>query len=150
MKRVEGKYSTAKIFTDNVDDASIAQVKTLCDMPYAKNSHIRMMPDIHAGKGCTIGTTMHIRNKICPSLVGVDVGCGMLVVELEEKRIDLPKLDSIIKEYIPSGFSIRNKTHRFARDSRVNELHFYFDFMNTQRALGSIGGGNLNYYRQDN
>lgn len=70
MKRVEGKYSTAKIFTDNVDDASIAQVKTLCDMPYAKDSHIRMMPDIHAGAGCTIGTTMHIQDKICPNLVG--------------------------------------------------------------------------------
>lgn len=142
MKRVEGKYSTAKIFTDNVDDASIAQVKTLCDMPYAKDSHIRMMPDIHAGKGCTIGTTMHIQDKICPNLVGVDIGCGMLVIELEETRIDLPKLDSVIKQYVPSGFSIRDKTHKFARDSRVDELHFYFDFMKTQRAICSLGGGN--------
>ena len=98
MKIVEGKYETAIVYTDNVDDASLAQVETLCDMPYAKDSHIRMMPDIHAGKGCTIGTTMHIQDKICPFLVGVDVGCDMLVVELEEKRIDLPKLDSVIKD----------------------------------------------------
>ena len=142
MKRVEGKYSTAKIFTDNVDDASIAQVKTLCDMPYAKDSHIRMMPDIHAGAGCTIGTTMQVKDKICPNLVGVDVACRMLVVQLEDKRIDLPKLDSMIKNNIPSGFSIREKTHKFARDSRIDELKFPFEYVKAQRAIGSLGGGN--------
>lgn len=142
MRKVDGKYSTAKIFTDNVDDASIAQVKTLCDMPYAEYSHIRMMPDIHAGKGCTIGTTMKVRDRICPNLVGVDVACGMLVVQLEEKRIDLPKLDSIIRNNIPSGFSIRDKTHKFARDSRIDELKFPFEYVKAQRAIGSLGGGN--------
>lgn len=152
MKIVEGKYETAIVYTDNVDDASLAQVKTLCDMPYAKDSHIRMMPDIHAGKGCTIGTTMRINDKICPNIVGVDIGCGLLVVELEEKRIDLPKLDSMIKQYIPSGFSNRDNTHRFARDSRVDELHFPFKFLDVQRALGSLGGGNhfISVERSDN
>ena len=143
MKIVEGKYETAIVYTDNVDDASLAQVKTLCDMPYAKDSHIRMMPDIHAGAGCTIGTTMQVKDKICPNLVGVDVACGMLVVQIEDKRIDLPKLDSIIKNNIPSGFSIREKTHKFARDSRIDELKFPFEYVNAQRAIGSLGGATI-------
>ena len=77
MREVAGEYNTAKIFTDVVDDASIAQVKELCDQEFCTGSRIRLMPDIHAGAGCTVGTTMTIKDKVVPNLVGVDIGCGM-------------------------------------------------------------------------
>ena len=77
MIEVSGKYNSAKIFTDVVDQASIAQVILLCSQEFAQGSRIRMMPDIHAGAGCTVGTTMTIRDKVVPNLVGVDIGCGM-------------------------------------------------------------------------
>ena len=82
MKEVQGKYNKACIFTDVVDDKSIEQVKLLCDQSFTEGSRIRMMPDIHAGAGCTIGTTMTIKDKIVPNLVGVDIGCGMLAVQV--------------------------------------------------------------------
>ena len=101
MKEVIGKYNTAKIFTDVVDDKSIEQVKLLCDQEFVEGSKIRMMPDIHAGAGCTIGTTMTITDKVCPNLVGVDIGCGMHVTKLDVKEIDYEKLDKVreIQEY---------------------------------------------------
>ena len=77
MVEVKGKYNTAKVFTDNLEESGREQIERLCDQPYAADSKIRMMPDVHAGAGCTIGTTMTIADKICPNLVGVDIGCGM-------------------------------------------------------------------------
>ena len=89
MLELRGKYAEAKVFTDVVDNQSISQVIELLNQPYAENAHVRMMPDIHAGAGCTIGTTMHISDKVCPNLVGVDIGCGMEVVQIAEKDLDL-------------------------------------------------------------
>lgn len=80
--------------------------QTLCDMPYTAGLKIRIMPDVHAGAGCTIGTTMEIKDKVVPNLVGVDIGCGMEVVRLAETELDLEKLDQIIHTHIPSGFHI--------------------------------------------
>lgn len=77
MKEVSGKYNTAKVFTDVIDEKSLQQVKVLCDQEFTAGSKIRLMPDVHAGAGCTIGTTMTIKDKIVPNLVGVDIGCGM-------------------------------------------------------------------------
>lgn len=77
MIELQGKFAAAKVFTDVVDNESISQVINLLNQPYVSESKVRMMPDIHAGAGCTIGTTMTIRDKICPNLVGVDIGCGM-------------------------------------------------------------------------
>ena len=112
MLELQGKYNTAKIFTDIVDEASISQVLLLLNQEFTSDSKIRLMPDIHAGSGCTIGTTMTITDKIVPNLVGVDIGCGMETVKIKEKHIELQKLDKLIYEKIPSGFNIREKAHR--------------------------------------
>ena len=114
MLELQGKFATAKVFTDVVDNESISQVINLLNQPYAEGAHVRMMPDIHAGAGCTIGTTMTIKDKICPNLVGVDIGCGMETIKIKEDHIEPQKLDTVIRDGIPSGFSIRDKAHRFS------------------------------------
>lgn len=93
MKIIKGKYNEAKIYTDVVDDGAIAQIQAMCDAPVFEQSKIRVMPDVHAGAGCTIGTTMTITDKIVPNMVGVDIGCGMELVQIKEKDIDLAALD---------------------------------------------------------
>jgi len=141
---VSGKFNTAKIFTDIVDNASISQVITLLNQPYVKDSKIRMMPDIHAGAGCTIGTTMTFTDKICPNLVGVDIGCGMEVVKLREKHIELQRLDKVIKEYVPAGFNIRSEPYKFSSEIDLNNLKCG-KAINHDRAInsiGTLGGGN--------
>ena len=89
MFEVQGKYNTAKIFTDVVDQSAISQVIDLCNQKFCKGSKIRLMPDIHAGSGCTIGTTMTITDKIVPNLVGVDIGCGMEVIKIKERNMEV-------------------------------------------------------------
>ncbi len=116
MLELKGKYNEAKIFTDIVDEASISQVLLLLNQEFVSDSKIRLMPDIHAGAGCTIGTTMTITDKIVPNLVGVDIGCGMEVIEVKEKHIELGKLDKLIYEKIPSGFNLREKSHRYFKN----------------------------------
>ena len=122
MIEMKGKYNEAKIFTDVVDSASIAQVQELCNQEFTAGSRIRLMPDIHAGAGCTIGTTMTITDKVVPNLVGVDIGCGMETTRIREGRLELQKLDKLIYEKIPSGFSIRDKAHRYLNEIDLSEL----------------------------
>lgn len=144
MLELQGKYNTAKVFTDVVDETSIAQVIELCNQGFVSGSKIRMMPDIHAGAGCTIGTTMTIKDKVCPNLVGVDIGCGMYTLQLKEKHIEFGKLDEIIRQYIPSGFNVRVIAHRLAEQTRLSELRC-LKHINRDRAemsIGTLGGGN--------
>lgn len=144
MIELKGKYNTAKVFTDIVDDASISQVILLLNQEFVSGSQIRLMPDIHAGAGCTIGTTMTISDKVVPNLVGVDIGCGMEVVRLEETHLELQKLDKLIYDKIPSGFSVRSNTHRYYENCSLEELYCK-DKVNLNRAeksLGTLGGGN--------
>lgn len=144
MIELKGKYGEAKVFTDVVDQDSIAQVISLLNQPYAQGSRIRLMPDIHAGAGCTIGTTMTIRDKICPNLVGVDIGCGMETIRIKEKHIELQKLDKLIRQEIPSGFAIRTKPHRYSNQVDPEALHCakYVDLNRAYRSIGTLGGGN--------
>ena len=145
MKELKGKYASAKIFTDLVDEKSIEQVKTLLDQEFVTGSKIRMMPDIHAGAGCTIGTTMTIGDKVCPNLVGVDIGCGMLTVRLSASyNMDLEKLDRVIHTYIPAGFNIRGKEHSYISHTHLGELDCYdvVDINRAKLSLGTLGGGN--------
>ncbi len=144
MKEVTGKYNTAKVFTDVIDEASIAQVLTLCNQEFVAGSKIRLMPDVHAGAGCTIGTTMTITDKIVPNLVGVDIGCGMEVVKVKEKHLELQKLDKLIYEKIPSGFSVREKAHRYTEHLALDDLCCYskIDVRKAEVSLGTLGGGN--------
>ena len=144
MLELQGKYATAKVFTDVVDEASISQVISLLNQPYVDGSRVRMMPDIHAGAGCTIGTTMTISDKICPNLVGVDIGCGMETIRIKESHIEPQKLDKVIRAGIPSGFNIRSKAHRFAKNIDLSELCCAkkMDINRAYNSIGTLGGGN--------
>ena len=144
MIEIKGKYNEAKIFTDAVDSASIAQVMELCNQEFAADSRIRLMPDVHAGKGCTIGTTMTITDKAVPNLVGVDIGCGMETVRIRETHLELQKLDKLIYEKIPSGFSIRNKPHKYLSQIDLSELYCarHVDLSRAEKSIGTLGGGN--------
>ena len=122
MLELQGKYNQAKIFTDVVDQSSIAQIIELCNQEFVSGSRIRLMPDVHAGAGCTIGTTMTITDKIVPNLVGVDIGCGMETVRVREDHMELQKLDKLIYQRIPSGFGIRDKAHRYLDRVDLSEL----------------------------
>ena len=110
MITVKGTYNEAKVFTGTLEESSREQIERLCSQPYAQGAKIRMMPDVHAGAGCTIGTTMTITDKVCPNLVGVDIGCGMetLVVKADSavsEQFDPERLDKCIRRNIPSrGF----------------------------------------------
>lgn len=144
MFKLQGKYAEAVVYADIVDNASISQVMELCNQEFAQGQKIRIMPDVHAGAGCTIGTTMTIGNKVVANLVGVDIGCGMTVAVLKEKSINSQKLDDIIREYVPVGFSVRNVAHPLASQSKVDNLRC-IQHINTDRAyksIGTLGGGN--------
>lgn len=149
MFELNGKYGTAKIFTDNTDDETISQLINLLNQEFTQDLKIRIMPDTHAGKGCVIGTTMTINDKIVPNLVGVDIGCGMKVVKLagiKKEKLDLNKLDEVIRSHVPSGFDIREKKHRFFEKVKISSLHCADDgdinFERAEKSLGSLGGGN--------
>ena len=100
------------VFAETFEQEAYDQVKRLCNHDAYAREKIRVMPDVHAGKGCTIGTTMTISDKVTPNLVGVDIGCGMLTIRLEDKEIDFPELDAVIKAGIPSGFDIHRQQQR--------------------------------------
>lgn len=144
MILIEGKENQAKIFTKTLEKSSEGQIKALCDQAFTKGSKIRIMPDVHAGKGCTIGTTMTIEDYVVPNLVGVDIGCGMLTVRLKEKRINLPELDSFIRKNIPYGRDLRDRTHRSHGRLSLEELRCYkkVETRHAKESLGTLGGGN--------
>ncbi len=144
MIELNGKYNSAKVFTDIIDQGAVSQIIELCSQPMSASSQIRIMPDVHAGAGCTIGTTMTIKDKVVPNLVGVDIGCGMETVKLKEKHIELQKLDKLIYEKIPSGFAIREKAHRYNEKIDLTELYCYDEInpVRAERSIGTLGGGN--------
>ncbi len=144
MFEVKGRFNTAKIFTDVVDDVSVGQVIELCNQEFCRDSQIRLMPDIHAGAGCTVGTTMTIKDKVVPNLVGVDIGCGMETVQLQEKDLDLTRLDKLIYAKIPSGFAIRQRAHKYNKLIDLSKLKCaaHTDLNRAQLSLGTLGGGN--------
>ena len=154
MIDLKGKYNVAKVFTDNIENTAISQIIELCNQEFSKDSKIRIMPDVHAGAGCTIGTTMTIKDKIVPNLVGVDIGCGMMVVKLNVKELDFNKLDNIIRNYIPYGQNVHDTQQDLKLD--LKELKCYNN-INSDRVLksvGSLGGGNhfieINKDKNDN
>ena len=141
---IEGKYNTAKIFTEVVDEIAISQIKTLCDSEIFASSKIRVMPDVHAGASCTIGTTMTITDKIIPNMVGVDIGCGMECANLGKVEINLERLDNLIYERIPAGMEVRAVEHEFCAQIDLSKLRCYRN-INEYRAklsIGTLGGGN--------
>lgn len=144
MIEVKGIYNTAKVFTDNLEEKAAGQILELCSQEFVKDSQIRIMPDTHAGAGCTIGTTMTIKDKIVPNLVGVDIGCGMFVSMLERTKIDFDKLDKVIRSFVPSGFDVRETPHEYNDYIDLEDLKCK-EHVNLQRAslsIGTLGGGN--------
>lgn len=141
---LEGKYNRARVFTDDLEKNAKQQILTLLNEEFTKGSQIRIMPDVHMGAGSVIGTTMTITDKVVPNLVGVDIGCGLIVVELEDRVIDFKKLDKVIKRYVPSGFKIRRNEHPNAVDTNIDDLRAK-DKLNLDRgylSVGTLGGGN--------
>ena len=140
IKRNNG--DVVKVFAETFENEAWEQVKKLANYSAYDNSTIRIMPDAHAGKGCTIGTTMTIHGMVTPNLVGVDIGCGMLVIDLGEIEIDFAKLDSIIKKFVPSGFDIH--TQAWAKFDDLDELICMnsCDISRAIHSIGTLGGGN--------
>lgn len=149
METIKGAYTSAQIFTTNnketaIDQYAISQIQMICNLESSKGCRIRVMPDVHPGKVGTIGLTMTIGEKIVPNLVGIDIGCGMTLAQIKGKKIEYQKLDSVIRDYIPSGFNVRTCAHRFAQkfdfDTLVCSKHIRTD--KAILSLGSLGSGN--------
>src|SRR5699024_8274050 len=140
---LEGKYNTAKVFTDELEEGSRDQIIRLLDQEFIEDSKVRIMPDVHQGMGAVIGFTADMGDKVIPNIVGVDIGCGMLTVELGDIDINLPELDKVINNKVPSGRHVHNG--RRIKYDRLEDLYCYRDLKNTKRiekSIGTLGGGN--------
>ena len=148
MIEITGKYNTAKVFTSSLDELSKTQIENLCNQSFVKGSKIRLMPDVHAGAGCTIGTTMTIGDKIVPNMVGVDIGCGMETIIIkanmpEAKDFDPVRIDKIIHRYIPSGMNVRDTEHEFIQMIPFEKLRCpASNLSRARKSIGTLGGGN--------
>ena len=132
-----------KIFTDDIEQEAVDQINLLLEQEPFKNCKVRIMPDVHAGKGCVIGFTADLGDKVIPNIVGVDIGCGMLCVELGNIDLDLEKLDKVINENIPAGRNIREQ--KLINFDKINDLYCLRELKETKkfnRAIGTLGGGN--------
>lgn len=132
-----------KIFTENIEEEAITQINELLEQEPFKNCKVRIMPDVHTGKGCVIGFTADLGDKVIPNIVGVDIGCGMLCVELGKVDLDLQRLDEVINNCIPAGRNIRE--HKLLDFELINELYCLRELKETKkfnRAIGTLGGGN--------
>lgn len=144
MIKITGQYSSAVCYTDSMEEPSKEQILRMCNQKIYAGQKIRIMPDVHAGKGCTIGTTMSINGRVTPDLVGVDIGCGMETVRFAEKEVDFEALDNLIRKKIPYGMNIRKSVHPFCSGIALGKLRC-LHAVNVNRAelsLGTLGGGN--------
>ena len=138
---IQGKAASAVVYASVIEDKAIEQIRRMCDYDFAKDSRIRIMPDVHAGKGCTIGTTMTISDKVVPNMVGVDIGCGMYTVRLDAREIDLARFDAAAHA-VPSGMNVwegRRESFDLEPLRCFRELK---DTRRLQRSLGTLGSGN--------
>lgn len=132
-----------KIFTNNIEEEAVNQINLLLEQEPFKDCKVRIMPDVHAGKGCVIGFTADLGDKVIPNIVGVDIGCGMLCVALREIDLDLEKLDKIINENIPAGRNIRE--HKLTNLEDIKNLRCLRELKDSnkfEKAIGTLGGGN--------
>lgn len=143
MFTIEGKYTKAKIFTNDIEEGALSQVYDVCNNPAFKNSPISIMPDVHQGAGICIGFTAHMTDKIIPNVVGVDIGCGMFTINLGNVEINKPSLDDFIKNNIPSGFNGRkNPTVELTKEEKNVCDRLNLNTENHLCKLGTLGGGN--------
>ncbi len=142
MFEIKGNYETAVVFTDDIEEEAIRQIHHLMDQPFSAGTHPRFMPDVHAGKGCTVGTTMLVGEKVCPNLIGVDIGCGMYVCELPGPIADLEQFDRTVRASVPAGMAVHETA---LRSFPLEELYCYPVLKRTDwllRSIGTLGGGN--------
>jgi RNA-splicing ligase RtcB len=153
MIEIKGKNNTAICFTDNLEKSAETQIREVCDLPEFSDCKIRIMPDVHSGAGCVIGTTMTIKDKIVPNMVGVDIGCGLESVKIKEKSVDFNALDKLIRAKVPSGRAVRDIEHKFNDEADLGSLRCKahensfqgggrIDLGYARRSLGTLGGGN--------
>lgn len=148
MFEIKGKYNIAKVFANEVDSETISQITALCNQQWLEGCNIAIQADTHAGKGCTIGTTITLKDKVSPSLVGVDISCGMLVIQIpKELKLNLEKIDNFINDNIPAGFEVNEmlQYNELELNLLLTSLHCYENLKNVSRikkACGSLGGGN--------
>ena len=143
MIEIKGKYNTARVYTDNIEDAAYKQILNLMNQKFAEGSTFAIMPDCHAGAGCVIGLTMKVVDKVVPNLVGVDIGCGMLVVKVDRSfSFDLQKVDGIWHRDIPSGMNHRTTRHRFADNAKIEDIIAPVNVDKLKLSIGTLGGGN--------
>ena len=141
MLEIKGKVNTAICYASVIEDDAIEQIRRMCDYEFSEGSKIRIMPDVHSGKGCTIGTTMTVIDKAVPNIVGVDLGCGMYTVNLGKVEIDFEKLDEAC-HYVPSGMNVwQGRQERFDLE-KLRCYRALKDSKRLERSLGTLGGGN--------
>ena len=150
MFELNGKYGTAKVYATTVEDECMSQIYGFMNSPVVEDCKVAIMPDCHAGKGACIGFTQEIKNRVNPNMVGVDIGCGMLVLKIAKESGDiifnkqgLEKFDKIMHTKIPSGMKHRDTLHKFAKDfTEINDLIADADYNKELYGMGSLGGGN--------
>lgn len=142
MIELVGKYNKAKVYTDNIDSKAVSQIINMCNQEFTSGMNIAIMSDVHYGASCTIGTTMTIKDKVVPNLVGVDIGCGVRCVKLKNRNIDLDKLEYVITNNI--NYDENKEVHRFYYKTRVNELiaNKFLRESVGKKSIGTLGGGN--------
>ncbi len=141
MLEIKGIITTAVCYAKVIAENAVEQIRTMCDFELTAGCRVRIMPDVHAGKGCTIGTTMTVLDKICPNIVGVDIGCGMYTVHLADRKLDLERIDEAVHT-IPSGMNVRETA---IGDFDLTQLRCFTALKGTERiacSLGTLGGGN--------
>ena len=141
MLEIKGKTATAVCYARVIEDEAIEQIRRMCDVELTQGSRIRIMPDVHAGKGCTVGTTMTISNKACPNIVGVDIGCGMYTVRLADKELDFKAIDEAA-HFIPSGMRTWEGRVEHFDLTALRCFRSLKDSRRLERSLGTLGGGN--------
>ena len=145
MFEIKGAYNTAIVYSNSYDDKSCEQILELCNQESLKDSNIRIMPDYHAGKGCVIGTTIKIHDKVIPNLVGVDIGCLVSCWNLGKINVNLEQLDDFIRNNIPAGTNVRDKPFSSCYDIIIDILQCKSklkDIDRIKRGIGTLGGGN--------
>lgn len=145
MIEIKGRYTEAKIYAETALPSAIDQIQELTNQPFMSGTKVRIMPDYHAGKGCVIGTTIHLQERVVPNLVGVDVGCGVFVAKLDVTTVDYEKLDTIIRTYVPSGQEVHKELSPDRQFLAFEGKQFKasgFKDEYTNLSLGTLGGGN--------
>lgn len=141
VREIQGRVNTAICYAKIVEEEAIDQIRRMCDYELTRGSRIRIMPDVHAGSGCTIGTTMTVADRVCPNIVGVDIGCGMYTVKLADRELDLEKIDEAC-HYVPSGLHVWATLQEAFDLTRLRCSDALRDRTRLTCSLGTLGGGN--------